>query len=198
MGALHVFTGPMFSGKSEALIRRIRRAREADLDVQVFVPSLDDRHGVGQVRSHAGEDLTQYGIGVWPVSEENLAQVAPRVRAATRVVAFDEAQFFGPEVVVQVRALLARNLTLYVAGLDRDYRDEPFGCMPQLLALADHVYKLTAICAYCKRDAARQTFRQVADRTQVLVGGHEAYAALCRPCYGRATDALGVRSKTGG
>src|ERR1044071_10224513 len=110
MGQLTVFTGPMFSGKTERLIQAIRRAREAELGIQVFAPTKDTRNGIGTVESHGGLSLQAMGISVWAVSDEELPMLAQRVRSTTNVVAIDEAQMFSMQLIGQVRALLRREL----------------------------------------------------------------------------------------
>lgn len=186
--ALTVITGPMFSGKTESLIRLVKRTRDASLPVQVFVPATDTRNGVGVVRSHGGLDLEALGINAWAVDPDQLETLSERVRSGMRLVAIDEAQFFPLAIVAQVRKLLQRDIHVVVAGLDRDYREEPFGPMPSLLALADSVMKLTSICVECKQDTARLTYRRTNATQQVLLGAAEAYAPMCRGCYNRAVS----------
>lgn len=183
MGTLEVITGPMFSGKTEALIRVVQRARAMQLPVQVFVPASDSRNGVGVVKSHGGVNLEQLGVTAWAVSPNDEVPLDLRVRTHTGVVVIDEAQFFPPSLVGQVRNLLRYDLRIVAAGLDRDFRDEPFGVMPYLLALATRVDKLTAICGKCKHDNATISHRIVDDTAQVLLGAADAYLPLCRPCY---------------
>ena len=191
ISALTVFTGPMFAGKTEALIRAVRRSRDAELSIQVFVPASDTRNGVGVVKSHGGLDLESLGINAWAVAPHDSVSMADRVRSGTRVVAIDEAQFFDSGLIDQVRTILRRDIHVYVAGLDCDYREEPFGPMPSLLAMADHVHKLTAICAICRQDNGRLTFRRTNETSQVLLGAAEAYAPMCRACYNTATRKAG-------
>ena len=184
---LTVYTGPMFSGKTEALIRALKRTRYSELPTQVFVPASDTRNGVGVVRSHAGLDLESLGISAWSVDPADAVSLAERVRPGTKVVAIDEAQFFDLSLIDNVRALLRRDLRIYVAGLDCDFRGEPFGPVPQLLAMADEVFKLTAVCAVCGSDHARMTYRRSKETTQVLLGSDDVYAPMCRACYNTAT-----------
>lgn len=184
---LTVYTGPMFSGKTEALIRAVKRTRYSEQPTQVFVPASDTRNGVGVVRSHAGLDLESLGISAWSVDPADAVSLADRVRPGTKVVAVDEAQFFDASLIENIRTLLRRDLRIYVAGLDCDYRGEPFGPMPQILALADEVFKLTAVCATCNHDQARMTYRRSAETSQVLLGSEDVYAPMCRCCYNNAT-----------
>lgn len=187
MSGLTVYTGPMFSGKTESLIRAVKRAHYAALPTQVFVPASDTRNGIGVVRSHGGLDLESLGIGAWAVDSSDPVSLLDRVRAATRVVAIDEAQFFDAQVVGHVQALLRQNRQIYVSGLDRDYRGQPIGPMPQLLAIADSVIKLTAVCAGCCSDTATVTHRRTPQTEQVVLGAAEMYAPMCRVCYNAAT-----------
>ncbi len=177
-GPIEVITGSMFSGKTEELIRRLRRARIARQSVQVFKPLIDNRYAAEKVKSHAGSEFE-----ATPVARA--AEVLPLVKPETTVVALDEAQFFEPGVVETVRALAARGIRVIIAGLDQDFRGEPFGAMPQLIALAEHVDKLHAICAVCGGEASR-TQRLINgepaqyDDPVVVVGASELYEARCR------------------
>ena len=177
-GSIEVITGSMFSGKTEELIRRLRRARIAKQSIQVFKPAIDNRYTVEKVKSHAGNEFE-----ATPVIRA--ADVLPLVRAETTVVALDEAQFFEPEIAEVCRALAARGLRVIAAGLDQDFRGEPFGAMPQLFSLAEHVDKLHAICAVCGDEASR-TQRLIDgepaqyDDPVVAVGASELYEARCR------------------
>jgi len=177
-GSLEVITGSMFSGKTDELIRRLRRATIARQKVQVFKPVIDNRYAVEKVTSHAGTDYHAVPI---IKSTEIWAQLEPD----TTVIAIDEAQFFDPEIVPIVRQLADRGLRVIVAGLDTDFRGEPFGPMPVLMALAEQVDKLQAICMVCGEPACR-TQRLVNgiparfDDPIVIVGASELYEARCR------------------
>lgn len=177
-GSIEIVTGSMFSGKTEELIRRLRRARIARQSIQVFKPIIDTRYAVEKVKSHAGSEFE-----ATPTAQA--ADILPQVRPDTTVVALDEAQFFGPEVVDVCRALAARGVRVIIAGLDQDFRGEPFGSMPQLFSLAEHVDKLHAICAVCGDEASR-TQRLINgepaqyDDPVVVVGASELYEARCR------------------
>lgn len=177
-GSIEVITGSMFSGKTDELIRRLRRARIARQDVQVFKPVIDNRYAVEKVTSHAGSEFE-----ATPVARA--ADIPPLIRPETTVVALDEAQFFEPEVCDLCRDLAERGIRVIVAGLDQDFRGEPFGPMPQLLALAEQVDKLHAICAVCGGEASR-TQRLINgqpafyDEPVVVVGASELYEARCR------------------
>jgi len=177
-GRIEAICGSMFSGKSEELIRRVRRAQIARQRVQVFKPALDDRYGRRQVASHDGARMEAVAIRD---SAEVLAHLEPDVT----VVAIDEAQFLDRGIVEVTQHLAGRGIRVIVAGLDLDFRGEPFGPMPELLARAELVDKLQAICMVCGAPASR-TQRLVnghpAQYTDpiILIGAQEAYEARCR------------------
>lgn len=177
-GRVTVVCGPMYAGKTEELIRRIRRARIAGQYVEVFTPSTDTRF-VGEIVSHGERKLDGVPVQVVPPGENLVRRVSLEV---TKVVAIDEAQFFEETIVAHVRRLSDLGIHVIAGGLDLDYRAEPFGSMPKLLALADEVYKLTAVCVRCKGDATR-TQRLTASTSQILIGAQEAYEARCRTCF---------------
>lgn len=182
-GWIEVIAGPMFSGKSEELIRRVRRVMIAGQKVRVFKPQLDDRYHRRDVVSHDGQR-----VEAEPVADA--AELLARVEAngALQVVAVDEAQFFDEALPEVLEQLADRGLRIIVAGLDLDFRGEPFGPMPGLLARAEFVEKLSAVCVRCGRSATR-TQRlingQPARRTDpvILVGAKEAYEPRCRGCH---------------
>ena len=171
----------MFSGKSEELIRRVKRAVIARRSVQVFKPAIDDRFGGELVRSHDGDSFIAR-----PVSASD--DILPLVSQDTSVVGIDEVQFFDAEIVTAVRALVASGRRVICAGLDLDFRGEPFGPVPTLLALAERVDKLEAICVVCGAPGTR-TQRIVNgipafyDEPIIVVGANEAYEARCRSCH---------------
>ncbi|HEY6074474.1 MAG TPA: thymidine kinase [Anaerolineales bacterium] len=177
-GSIEVICGSMFSGKTDELIRRLVRATIAKQKVQVFKPAIDVRYAVEKVTSHAG---TNYDA----VPVERAAEIRTRLEKDTTVVGIDEAQFFDAEVVDVARELAQRGIRVLVAGLDMDFRGEPFGSMPELMALAEHVEKLHAICMVCAGEASR-TQRLVNgkparyDDPVVIVGASEMYEARCR------------------
>ncbi len=179
-GWVEVIAGPMFSGKSEELIRRVTRALIAKQPVQVFKPVIDDRYDALAVASHMGRTLEAQPV-------PDVATLEARLLEETRVVAVDEAQFFEPALVDLVDRLASRGVRVILAGLDLDFRGEPFGPMPALLARAEVVEKLTAICR-CGR-AATRTQRLIAghpahyDDPVVLVGAAESYEPRCRSCH---------------
>lgn len=177
-GRVEVVCGSMFSGKTEELIRRVRRAMIARQHVQVFKPRLDDRYGIDHVTSHTGQSVHAVPVAA---ASDILAQLDPH----TNVVAIDEVQFFDSDIVAVVQALADRHLRVICAGLDMDFRGEPFGCMPQLLSIAEEILKLSAICTICGMPATR-TQRLVNgqpafyDDPVIMVGAQEAYEARCR------------------
>lgn len=180
-GWIEVICGSMFSGKTEELIRRVRRAVIARQRVQVFKPKLDNRYAASQVASHDG---LQYQAEVI----EGASEILERLRPDTTVVAIDEAQFFDWQVADVARLLADRGLRVIITGLDLDFRGEPFGPMPLLMAEAEVVDKLHAICVRCGAPASR-TQRlingQPAHYTDpvILVGASEVYEARCRECH---------------
>ena len=179
-GWIEVVAGPMFSGKSEELIRRVTRAMIARQPVQVFKPLIDDRYDAVAVASHAGRTLRAEAVA-------DAHDLRVRIDPVTRVVAIDEAQFFGDGLVELVVELADRGRRVIVAGLDLDFRGVPFGPMPALLAEAEIVEKLTAICRCGK--AATRTQRLIGghpaheDDPVILVGAAEAYEPRCRACH---------------
>ena len=180
-GWIEVVCGSMFSGKTEELIRRIRRARIAKQQVQVFKPALDSRYHTQKVSSHNGLHWEAVPVG-------NAREILDRLSPDTTVVAVDEAQFFDWELSAICNELAARGLRVILAGLDMDFRGEPFGPMPLLMAEAEEVTKLQAICVVCGAPASR-TQRLIDgqpaayDDPIILVGGSESYDARCRLCH---------------
>ena len=178
IGSIEVVTGSMFSGKTDELIRRLRRARIARQNVQVFKPAIDDRYGDNKVTSHAGSEFEATPIST---ADEILGQL----NDDTTVVAIDETQFFDERITEICNALANRGIRVLVAGLDVDFRGEPFGPMPLLMAQAERVDKVHAICMVCGGVGAR-TQRLINgsparyDDPIVLVGGLDAYEARCR------------------
>src|SRR5918999_4124660 len=180
-GSLTVITGSMFSGKTEELIRRLRRALYARQRVQVFKHALETRSELTEIRTHSG--VLHEAVAV-STSDELLE----RAERTTDVVAVEEAQFFDGGIVDACRRLADSGYEVIAAGLDMDFRGEPFGPMPTLLAEADEVVKLRAICARCGRDASRSQ-RLIdgepapASAPTILVGAQESYEARCRHCH---------------
>lgn len=177
-GSIEVVTGSMFSGKTDEMIRRLRRATIAKQNVQVFKPVIDNRYQVERVTSHAGTAFDAMPI-------ENSTHIQPNLKPETTVVGIDEAQFFDEGLIAVVQSLANRGIRVIVAGLDTDFRGEPFGCMPVMMAIAERVDKLQAICMTCGEPASR-TQRLVNgkparfDDPIVIVGASEMYEARCR------------------
>jgi thymidine kinase len=177
-GSIEVVCGSMFSGKTEELIRRLVRATIAKQKVQVFKPAIDIRYAEEEVTSHAGANYSAIPV-------ENAAGIRENLDKDTTVVAIDEAQFFDPEVVEVAQELAERGVRVIAAGLDMDFRGEPFGPMPILMSKAEKVDKLHAICMTCGNEASR-TQRLVNGKPAryndpvVIVGASEMYEARCR------------------
>ncbi len=180
-GWIEVICGSMFSGKTEELIRRLRRAQIAKQKAQVFKPAIDTRYADREVTSHNG-------LQIEAIPVKNAAQLDGLITPDTTVVAIDEAQFFDDEIIQLCTALADQGLRVIVAGLDMDFRGEPFGPMPALMARAEQVDKLQAICVGCGGPASR-TQRLIDgepaayDDPVILVGASEVYEARCRGCH---------------
>lgn len=172
---IEVVVGSMFSGKTEELIRRLRRAQYARQPIQVFKPKIDNRYSDDHVASHDQTLIPSTVIS-------NALEIETNLAPATRVVGIDEGQFFGEELVAVATRLADRGIRVIVAGLDMDWKGEPFHPMPALMAIAESVDKLRAVCVVCG-GAASRTQRRVRNTDTVLVGDHTAYEARCRPCY---------------
>jgi thymidine kinase len=181
-GWIELICGSMFSGKTEELLRRLRRAEIARKKIQVFKPQIDHRYGVERVASHSGN--ARENVIVVRSAEE----ILPLVEPTTEVVAIDEVQFFDWAIADVCSRLADQGKWVLAAGLDQDFRGEPFGPMPLLLALAERIDKLSAICVCCGASASR-TQRLINgkparyDDPIILVGGSESYEARCRNCH---------------
>lgn len=184
---IHVVTGCMFSGKTEELIRLIRRAQYAELNTLVFKPMVDTRSSK-EVQTHSENTWPAFNV----THPEEILTIVDGVNGAARrcdVVGIDEAQFFEQGVVDVVQQLTATDVKVIVAGLDMDFLGRPFGPMPYLLAMADTVTKLTAVCMCCKTAGATHTQRLIdgipadADSPLVLIGSEDSYEARCRACH---------------
>jgi thymidine kinase len=177
-GSIEVVCGSMFSGKTDELIRRLVRATIAKQKVQVFKPAIDVRYAAEKVTSHTGSNFDAIPV-------EKAADIRENLEADTTVVGIDEAQFFDPEVVQVAQELASKGIRVLAAGLDMDFKGEPFGPMPVLMSLAEDVSKLHAICMVCGDEASR-TQRLVNgkparyDDPIVIVGASEMYEARCR------------------
>jgi len=174
-GWIEVVVGSMFSGKSEELIRRLRRAQIARQKVQIFKPSLDTRYADDHIVSHSEMRIPSH-----PVTSAR--ELLERVEDDTEVVGIDEGQFFDAELPAVCNTLADRGKRVIVAGLDQDYLGKPFEPMPQLLAIAEYITKTLAICMVCG-NPANHTQRLVASEDRVLLGAQGTYEARCRRCF---------------
>lgn len=173
-GWIEVICGSMFSGKTEELIRRLKRVKIAGQSVEIFKPAKDTRYSVDEVVSHDARAILSR-----PVRQSSeILEVADHIE----VIGIDEAQFFDMELVSVCEQLALRGHRVIVAGLDMDFRGRPFGPMPDLLAVAEYVTKLHAICNHCG-NLATHTYRLTSDAETVVLGEKDIYEARCRYCY---------------
>ncbi|WII72414.1 thymidine kinase [Bdellovibrio sp. 22V] len=179
-GWIEVVVGSMFSGKTEELIRRLRRAEFARLQIQVFKPIIDKRYNEMAVTSH---DLTT--IQSQPIQDAE--EIWNHLKPGTKVIGIDEGQFFSQNLVKVVQDLADRGLRVIIAGLDTDWQGKPFEPMPTLMAIAESVTKQHAVCVVCGAQASR-TQRTGGGDSQVLVGAHDAYEARCRQHFKPEVD----------
>ena len=189
LGQLEVICGPMFSGKSEELIRRLKRVQISGKNFLLFKPAIDNRYDASHVVSHDLRKLKAAPVGTDEDSLKKLESEIDTSAEFVEVVAFDEANFFDPYIAVLVGKWMKQGRRVIAAGLDTTFRAEPFGAMPQLLAMADHVDKLKAICMKCKKEPGTLTQRLVNGRPAkysdptIVVGASENYEARCRKCH---------------
>ena len=174
-GWIEVITGSMFSGKSEELIRRLRRAQIARRKVQIFKPRIDNRYSNDHITSHSAMQIEAENVS-------SSRELLEKVREDTEVVGIDEGQFFDPELPAVCTMLADQGKRVIVAGLDQDYLGKPFEPIPQLLAIAEYITKTLAICMVCGAPA-NHTQRLVASTERVLVGAQGTYEARCRHCF---------------
>jgi thymidine kinase len=174
-GWIEVVCGSMFSGKTEELLRRIKRARLARQPVALFKPRVDNRYDAVKVVSHEG-------VNADAVTVSTAAELLDRVPAGTAVVGIDEVQFFDAPIVGAAESLASSGVRVIAAGLDQDWRGQPFGPVPALLAVAEYVSKLHAVCARCGAPGTRSQ-RLVAVEGQLFVGGSAEYESRCRACF---------------
>ena len=178
-GAIEVICGSMFSGKTEELIRRLKRARIAKQKVEIFKPQVDRRYDELSIVSHDANTILSTPI---PVST-NILLLSNDVD----VIGIDEAQFFDDELPNVCEQLANSGLRVIIAGLDMDYQGKPFGPMPQLLAIADYITKVHAICMHCG-DLANHSFRTIKKDELIMLGEKESYIPLCRTCFVKASQ----------
>lgn len=180
-GWIEVITGPMYCGKSEELIRRLRRVKIAKQKVKVFKPVLDNRYSKKDVVSHSGNSIEAVPV-------DHPEEIMERIDSTVDVVGVDEAQFFHNDLIQICEKLADSGVRVILAGLDRDFRNEPFGPMPELMSRAEYIDKLHAICIQCGEPASR-TQRLIdgepaaKDDPVILVGADEVYEARCRNCH---------------
>lgn len=182
-GCIEVVAGCMFSGKTEELIRRLKRAKIAKLKVEIFKPSIEQRYDEVQIVSHDSNSILSTPV---PASA-NILLLGHDVD----VIGIDEAQFFDDQLPFVCETLANGGARVIVAGLDMDYLGKPFGCMPHLLAIADFVTKVHAICMTCG-DLATHSHRIVKDDSLILLGEKDSYIPLCRSCFVNEQQTVGV------
>ena len=175
-GSIEVICGSMFSGKTEELLRRLKRAEFAKLNIAVFKPKVDKRYDSQKVVSHDENVIKAIAID----SAKDILKLANEAQ----VVAIDEAQFFNSELITVCTKLANSGVRVIIAGLDMDFLGKPFGVMPQLLAIAEHITKVHAICIDCCAIASH-SFRKTDDKNIIQIGEKEKYKPLCRDCFSR-------------
>ena len=185
-GWIEVICGSMFSGKTEELIRRLRRARIAEQSVEIFKPAKDTRYSAEEVVSHDARTISSHPV----LTSEEILNVAPTVD----VIGIDEAQFFDNGLTKVCEELAMRGHRVIVAGLDMDFRGQPFGPMPDLLAVAEYITKLHAICLHCG-NLATHTYRLTSDAETIVLGEKDIYEARCRHCFNQG-NILRLRRKS--
>lgn len=182
-GSIEVIVGPMYAGKSEELLRRINRSKIAGLKVLIFKPAIDDRYSVDNIACHSGKRMECIAV----VDSQQLLNYITE-NPDYDVLAIDEIQFLGHEIIQVCKNAADKGKRVICSGLDMDFRGEPFQIVPQIMAIAEHVTKLTAICMTCKKPATR-TQRLVNGKPAkfsdpiILVGAEEGYEARCRKCH---------------
>jgi thymidine kinase len=180
-GSVEVITGSMFSGKTEELIRRLRRAQFAGLKVEIFKPSMDRRFSETRIVSHDDKSIISTPV-------DNASAIL-LLAGDVSVVGIDEAQFFDNSIVDVCNELADKGIRIVIAGLDMDYTGKPFGPMPALLAIAEYITKLHAICLRCG-NLAHYSFRKSEEEQVVVIGERDKYEPLCRNCYNKAAGKI--------
>ena len=173
-GSIEVICGSMFSGKTEELIRRLKRAKIAKLNVEIFKPKTDTRYHESEVVSHDANSI--------PSTPVESSSAILLLGANTQVVGIDEAQFFDENLPEVCNKLAEQGIRVVIAGLDMDFSGKPFGPMPALMAIAEHVTKVNAVCVKCGSPAV-YSYRTVASESKILLGEKESYEPRCRPCF---------------
>ncbi|NBV04887.1 MAG: thymidine kinase [Cytophagia bacterium] len=184
-GSIEVITGSMFSGKTEELIRRLRRAELAGLGVLIFKPSYDSRYHTGRIVSHDQNSIPCESVK----SSLEIPRIIQEKGDQIQVIGIDEAQFFDAEIIDIVRSLSFQNYRVIIAGLDMDFLGNPFGPMPTLMAVAEDVTKARAICSDCGNEATF-SFRHHGDSETLMLGAQDQYRPLCRSCFNRISRQL--------
>ena len=179
-GWIEVIAGSMFSGKTEELIRRLTRAQIARLNVQIYKPALDTRYHEKNIVSHSALTI--------PSTPVQTAGQIVKLAGDCDVVGIDEAQFFDSDIITVCDTLANAGKRVIVAGLDMDFAGKPFGCMPQLMSIAEYVTKVHAICVVCG-DLAQYSYRLVPSKERVLLGETDSYEARCRRCFNLGDEA---------
>lgn len=174
-GWIEVICGSMFSGKTEELIRRVKRANYAKQKLQVFKPAIDNRYDADKVVSHNK-------IKIPSIIVDTVADIRQNINFDSQVIAIDEVQFFDDSIIKLCNELADGGKRVIVAGLDQDFKGEPFGPVPKLLAVAEYITKIRAICMKCGNPASR-TQRLTTSDEQVIVGANDIYEARCRACH---------------
>jgi thymidine kinase len=177
-GSIEVITGSMFSGKTEELIRRLRRAQYAGLKVEIFKPSTDRRYSETRIVSHDEKSIVSTPV-------DNASSIL-LLTGDVKVVGIDEAQFFDDTIVDVCNKLADNGIRVVIAGLDMDFKGNPFGPMPALLAIAEYITKVHAICMRCG-NLAQYSFRKSEEDQVVVLGEKDKYEPLCRTCFTKAT-----------
>jgi thymidine kinase len=175
IGWIEIVSGPMFSGKSEELIRRLRRARIARKRVQVFKPAIDDRYSANEIVSHGDQRMDSDAVN-------GAKEILTKLDWRTQVVGVDESNFFGPDLVDVAQQLADTGKQVIIAGLDTDFLGRPFTPMPELLCVAESITKMLAICMRCG-NPAKHTQRLVESNDLIVVGAAGMYEARCRRCF---------------
>ncbi len=186
-GWIEVICGSMFSGKTEELIRRLRRSQIARQRIQIFKPAIDDRYHEADIVSHSEQRMESTPV-------RTAAEIRDRLIDGVQVVGIDEAQFFEPALVDVCEQLANRGVRVIVAGLDQDYRGRPFAPIPDLLAVAEYITKNLAICVRCGAPANRSQ-RITQSDSQLLVGAGDAYEARCRHCFKPEPDGSALEGR---
>jgi thymidine kinase len=177
-GSIEVITGSMFSGKTEEMIRRLRRAQFAGLKVEIFKPSTDSRYSETRIVSHDEKSIVSTPV-------DNASSIL-LMAGDVKVIGIDEAQFFDDTIVDVCNSLADSGIRVIIAGLDMDFKGNPFGPMPALLAIAEYITKVHAICVRCG-NLAQYSFRKSGENQVVLLGEKDKYEPLCRICFNKAT-----------